>query len=155
MVNGAGQPGEAGDQRRPTSGDGRGDRNRSTWMAFLAVAFAVVGLTGIFGTYAAPLPLQRALAREAALDDALTAAHMPQPQSGVEVLRPRLAESAEAVLPLSADEDARIAGERAAMRARFIAEAEAEGKRLRLMIGVVTVMGAVFGAVVLNWSRAA
>jgi hypothetical protein len=155
MSNSAGQAVEAGEQHRLDRDDSRGDRNRPTWMAFLVCAFAVVGLTGIFATYAAPLPLQRALARDSALDDALAAAHLPQPQARLETLRPRLAESAEALLPLSADEDARIGRERAAMRARFIAEADATGKRLRLMIGIVTAMGAVFGAVVLNWSRAA
>ena len=35
------------------------------------MTFVVVGLTGLFATFAAPLPLQRALLREAALDEAL------------------------------------------------------------------------------------
>ena len=41
---------------------------RSGWMMFAALAVMVVGLTGLFATYATPLPLERAMAREAALD---------------------------------------------------------------------------------------
>src|SRR5665213_872457 len=40
-------------------------------MGFLAVAFAMVGLIGLVASYAAPLPLERALARDAALDAVL------------------------------------------------------------------------------------
>lgn len=40
-------------------------------IGFLAMAFVVVGLTGILATYAAPLPLARALHLEAVLDQAL------------------------------------------------------------------------------------
>ena len=36
-----------------------------TWFAFLAMAFAVVGLAGAFASFAAPLPLHRALSRDA------------------------------------------------------------------------------------------
>ena len=43
-------------------------------LAFVAMAFAIVGLIGIFATYAAPLPLERAVARETALDAVLAAA---------------------------------------------------------------------------------
>ena len=44
-----------------------------TWYAFLAMTFAVVGLTGLFASFAAPLPLARALARDAALNEAQAA----------------------------------------------------------------------------------
>ena len=37
-----------------------------TWFAFLAMTFVVVGLTGVFATFATPLPLYRALSRDAA-----------------------------------------------------------------------------------------
>ena len=46
-------------------------RNTATWMAFLVAAFGVVGLMGVFASYAAPLPFERAIARDATLDEAL------------------------------------------------------------------------------------
>ncbi len=126
---------------------------RATWTAFLVMAFVVVGLAGVFGTYAAPLPLARALAREAALDAAQAAARGPDAAAALEALRPRLDESADALLPAGGDMTARIAAERAAMRARFTAEAAAEARRARLIIIVVTLMGALFGAAVLRMAR--
>src|SRR5665213_1095854 len=65
-------------------------------MGFLAVAFAMVGLIGLVASYAAPLPLERALARDAALDAVLATGG---DAAAIEALRPRLAESADALLP--------------------------------------------------------
>lgn len=119
-------------------------------IGFLTMAFLVVGLVGLFSSFAAPLPLQRAFARDAALDAALAALHGPDPQAAIEALRPRLDDSADALLPVSGDMVARIAQERAAMHARFLAEADATDVRLHWLICVVTVMGALFGAAVLG-----
>jgi hypothetical protein len=122
----------------------------ATTMGFLAVAFAVVGLTGLFSTYAAPLPLERALARDAALDAALQAARGPDPAAAIEALRPRLAESADALLPIAGDLADKIARERAAMHARLLAEADATETRLRWLICIVTAMAAAFGIALLG-----
>jgi hypothetical protein len=122
----------------------------STWMGFLAMAFAVVGLTGLFATFAAPLPLQRALARDQALDELLAGSAGPDLAATFERLRPRLAESGDALSPPGGDMAARIASERRAMHARFIAEADAAANRLRWLICIATVMAAVFGMAVLH-----
>lgn len=122
----------------------------ATWFAFLAVTFAVVGLTGIFACFAAPLPLARALARDAALTEARAALAASDPAKSLEALRPRLGDSAAALLPPGGDMPARIEAERRAMHARFAAEAEATASRLRLLIGVVTVVAAVFGCVLMG-----
>ena len=121
-----------------------------TWMAFLVMAFAVVGLTGLFATFAAPLPLHRALIRDQALDDVLAAAAGPDAQTAIEALRPQLAESADALLPVQADIVDRVARERAAMHARFIADADETDLRLRWLICMATVVSAVFGVVILG-----
>ena len=125
----------------------------ATWTAFLVMAFLVVGLVGLFASYAAPLPLQRAMARDAALDEALAAAHGANPQAAIEALRPRLGESADLLLPAGGDMDARITHARAAMRTELTAEADEVATRTRWMICVITVMGAVFGAAVLRIGR--
>jgi hypothetical protein len=121
-------------------------------IGFLVMAFAIVGLTGLFATFGAPLPLERAMAREAALDDAEAAARRPDAAAALDALRPRLAESADAILPLTPDIDAKIARERVAMRARFTADADDTATRLRWLISVVTIMGAAFGAAIMRIS---
>ena len=117
-----------------------------TWMLFLLFCFAVVGMTGLFATYAAPTPLERAMLREAALDALLAA---PNPATA-EALRDRLGESAKVVLPLDNGLPERVARERREMRARFLAEAEEGAHRLRALIGIVTLMAAAFGIAILG-----
>ena len=121
-----------------------------TWLGFLAAAICAVGLMGLFATFAAPLPLQRALAREAALDDALAIARGADPAPALEALRSRLDDSAAVVLPYAPDFEARVARERPAMRARLEAEAAAIARRLRLLVVVVTLMAIAFAAAVLR-----
>ena len=124
---------------------------------FLATAFAVVGLTGLLAAYIAPLPLERAIAREAVLDRALAVAQAGD-AAGLEALRPRLGESA-AILPPpgsgapSAGFAGRVAAERIAMRERLMAEAVATGQRLRALLVVVTIVAAGFGAAMMLVSR--
>jgi hypothetical protein len=137
------------------AGGAPGSRVNPTWVAFLAMAFIVVGLAGLFASYAVPLPLERALAREQALDAALAAAHGADPAAALEALRPELGESADALLPPRGDMDARIAAERAAMRGHLLAEAASVAARTRFLLAVVTLMAAVFGVAVLHMARRA
>jgi hypothetical protein len=124
-----------------------------TWTAFLVMCFAVVGLVGVFGTFASALPLKRELARERTLDEAAAALHAPDPAAAIAALKPRLDDSAPALLPLPADPVSAIAAERKAMRARFLAEADATQYRVQLMILIVTAMSAVFGSAILAFGR--
>lgn len=127
--------------------------NAGTWTAFLICAFVVVGLMGLFASYGPSLPLARALARDAALDEVLAAAHGPNPQAAIEALRDRLGDSAAALLPADSGLEARIGAERAAMRTRLSAEAAEVAVRTRWMVCVITVMAAAFGAAILRVSR--
>ena len=124
----------------------------ATSMGFMATAFAVVGLTGLLASFAAPLALERALARDAALDELLQVEKSPDPAAAIAALRPRLGDSADAVLPPGGDLPARVARERAAMHARLQADAAATGTNLRWLISIVTVMGAAFGVALLGMS---
>lgn len=137
--------------------DGGGGRpgagNGGAWAAFLVCAFLAVGLAGLFASYAAPLPLDRAMAREQALDDALAATRGTDPAAAIEALRSRLGESAEALLPVGGDMAARIARARLDMRIRFAQEAAVVAERTRWLISVVTVMAAAFGVAVLRIGR--
>ncbi len=123
---------------------------RGNWMIFAAMAVGIVGLTGVFATYATPLPLQREIAREAALDAALDTARSPDPQAAMAALSDRLGDSAPALAGAPADLADRVARERLAMRARFATEASGLAAQLRLLIIVITVMGALFVALVVG-----
>lgn len=124
-----------------------------TWAAFLAMAFVVVGLAGLFASYAVPLPLERALARDATLDAALAASRGPDPAAALAALRDDLGDSADVVLAPGGDLAARIGAERIAMRTRLRAEADAVARRTRWLLGIVTLMGAAFGVAILHIGR--
>lgn len=128
-------------------------RNSATWTAFLVMCFAIVGLTGLFGTFATTVPLYRALARYAALDEVLAVSRQPDAAVQLDRLRPQLAESAAAVLQGEGTVEERVARERAAMRARQEHEAEGVAWRIRVMVLVVTLMAALFGVFVMGLSR--
>ncbi len=123
------------------------------WIGFLAAAFLVVGLTGIFASYAVSLPLERAMLREAVLDQALAAGHAADPARALAALQPQLDDSASAVLSGAGDLDARVQRERVAMRQRFTAEAEVAGNRIRLLIIVITLTAGAFGVILLGARR--
>ncbi len=117
---------------------------------FLLMCFAVVGLVGIMTTYVAPLPMARAVRRDTTLDQVLLASHAANPQAALDALRPMLAESADAVLPAGQPIDPaalvnRVAAQRLAVRLRLETEQAELSLRLRVLIGVVTLMGAGFG----------
>jgi hypothetical protein len=117
------------------------------------MAFAIVGLAGIFGTYAAPVPLGRALAREAMLDQVLAAATAPDEAARLAALRPALGDSAASVLSGPGSLPERVARERARVRARFAQQAAGLGARLRLLIGAATLAAVIFGLAMLGIGR--
>ncbi len=120
------------------------------WIAFAVMAFIVASLAGVFTTYALPIPMERAFAVDAALDEALIATRGPDPERAIAALGPRLGESAAPITQGTGPWEDRIQRERAAMRARFIAEEQATAIRLRWLIVVVSLMGAMFVAAVVS-----
>jgi len=122
--------------------------NRASLVGFLAMCFVIVGLVGLFASFAAPLPLQRALTREHTLDEAEAALAGPNPQAAIAALKDRLDDSAPALIPLPADAHAAIQAERVAMRARFLSDSDVVNTRMRWMIIIVTVMSAIFGVAI-------
>ncbi len=132
--------------------DGRSSGQWATWTAFLVVAFGVVGLVGAFGTYAAALPFDRAMARSATLDRVIEAAHAPDPAKAEAALRPLLGES-DVVLTGTGPIEARVEAERRRFFAEMHTEAGIYGFRFRCYIAMFTVMAGVFGAVVMSFGR--
>ncbi len=126
----------------------------ATWIGFLVVAFAVVGLIGAFATFAAQIPFDRAMARSQAIDQAVVAARSPNPQAALEALRPELGDSADRLLSGGGDMAGRAAAERSRMLAELYDESKDYGLRLRLVIAAFTGAAALFGCMVLSIVRA-
>lgn len=122
-------------------------RNNATWMGFLAMTFVVVGMTGLFASFAAPIPLQRAMARDAVLDQALVT---DGSKTALEPLREQLDDSAAIVIDGPGPIAARVIAARSAMRTELLHESDVVGARLRLMLIVITIVAAVFGAALLG-----
>lgn len=130
------------------------ERSGGSWIAFAVMAVVVVGLAGSFATFALPIPMQRAVLLDAALDEARAAAQAPDPQERLEALRPRLGDSADRLIGGTGSIEERIERERVAMRARFLAEEQATAQRLRWLTAIVTLMAAIFvGTIVGGLSR--
>lgn len=120
--------------------------DRAAWIAFLLMCFAVVGMTGMFASYVTVVPVERALIRTAALDRVLAAERGPDPGTALEALRPALGPRAATVLSGPGDLWDRVATERALVLEEQRRDANSVAFRVRMMIGVVTLMAALIGA---------
>ncbi len=123
----------------------------SAWYGFLIVCFAVVGLAGLFGTYATQIPYQRGEAAQQSLDLLATA----QNPADWDALRAKLAtdqpdENAAILNQTNLDRAQRIAQARAATRARTLLEAADIALRVRVVLGVITLGATLFGCLLLG-----
>ncbi len=117
-------------------------RPTAPWIAFLVVLFALVGLCGLFASYAPSIPLERGIVRGAVLDRAAAAVD----GQALEALRPALGNLAPLVLDAPGGLPDRIARARLTVMDEQRREAASVGYRTRLMLGVVTLLAAGLGA---------
>ncbi len=110
------------------------------WAAFLAMCFAVLGLTGLFGTYGPQIPLERALVRLQVLDQAEAAG-----PTGLPALREPLGPLADAVIDGPGPAAERIAAARTMVQAEAGREAASVAHRVRLMLVSITILAGLFG----------
>jgi len=118
-------------------------QNRLVWVAFLLACFLVTGLTGLFASYAGNIPLERAIHRTRTIESALSTDGSP------DAIKRLLGPDAELVAAGTGDLPSRVAAARAAAMSEGEREAAAVGSRIRLMLGVVTVLAAGLGAGIL------
>ncbi len=115
---------------------------RLTWIGFLTMAFAIVGLAGLFASFALPVALDRAIAQTALLDASGT------PQARIVAA---LGEAgARPILQATDSDAAKLQAAARTILRQAVAEQDATALRLRWLIVVVSLMGAVFGAAVLG-----
>lgn len=127
--------------------------DRVTWTAFLLMCFALVGMAGLFGTYATTVPLERALIRTGVLDDVLAASRADDAPARLEALRPALGPRADTVLSGPGELWDRVAAERAIVLDEQGREARSVAHRLRILVVIVTLMAALVGAGIMGLSQ--
>ena len=129
-------------------------RPSATWTAFLLMCFALVGLTGLFASYAVVIPPDRTLARLRVLDQVLAAARQPDAPARMDVLRPMLGP---VVGPQIMDGPGDVFDRVAAQREVVLEEGERETNsvvhRIRVLVGVVTAMSAIVGCGIMALNR--
>ena len=128
-------------------------RALDSWAAFMVMLFAVVGLCGLFASYATSIPLERGVARSALLDEVMADGALPDGAARMEALRPRLDTLGPAVLDGSGPLAARVAAARAVVGDEQRREEASLAFRTRLMLGVVTLIAAVLGVGILSLAR--
>lgn len=127
-------------------------RHFDSWSLFLLMLFAIVGLCGLFASYATSIPLERGLARSATLDQVL-AAEAGSDTARLERLRPVLGSLGSDVLDGTGPLADRVAAARAVVFDEERREAASVAYRTRLMLGVVTVLAAILGTGILGLAR--
>src|SRR5271165_1792547 len=106
------------------------------------MAFGIVGLSGVFATYALAVPWKRAALEITALD-----ADGPLPGRIAAALGP---EAAQQIATPGIAPEAALRSARAAVLKRAEEDATSAEVRTRWMIVIVTAMGAVFGTAILG-----
>lgn len=126
-------------------------RYLDNWTAFLLMLFALVGLCGLFASYATAIPIERALARSTALDT--VASGVPTDPDGVRRLQAALGTAAPVVMEPGQPLPLRIAKARKIILDEEQHETASVAYRTRLMLGVVTLIAATLGAGIMALSR--
>lgn len=130
-------------------------RPQATWTAFLLMCFALVGLTGMFASYAVTIPLDRTLARTAVLDGVLAEGRQPDPARQATLRMMLGPEVGPRVLDGPGELFDRVAAQREVVLREGTQEERSVVYRVRLLVAVVTVMAGVVGGGIMGLARRA
>ncbi len=122
------------------------------WTGFLVMAFVILGLCGLFATYAVQLPYQREAYAEARLDAATGA---PDAQARLDRLRDALGDDGAGAFPPQGEPGRRIDTARHVLRLHFQDQGADIALRLRIVIVVFTGGAILFGLMVTSILRRA
>ncbi len=122
----------------------------SAWGGFLVMAFIVLGLCGLFSTYAAQLPYQRALYADARLDAARDA---PDAPAQLARLRAALGDDGAGAFDGTGDIVQRIDHAHRVLTQHFQRQGADIALRLRIVLVVFTAAASLFGVMVVSVLR--
>ena len=130
-------------------------RPQATWTAFLLMCFALVGLTGMFASYAVTIPPDRTIARLSVLDGVLAEARRPDAARQA-TLRVMLGpDVGPRVLDGPGDLPDRVAAQREVVLEEGAREERSVIYRIRVRVAAVTVTSGLVGAGIMGLARKA
>ena len=133
--------------------DGWVMRKFDAWTAFLLMLFVIVGICGLFTSFASSLPWERGMARSLLLDSVLAAENAPDAAEKIAALRPQLGALAPDVLDAPGPLAERVAAARRTVVDEQRRESASINFRVRLMLGIVTLLAGGMGAGIMAMAK--
>ncbi len=123
-------------------------------IGFMLCCFLLPGLIGTFASFSIPAPLVDAMHQQAALDAVLTAPNPAAQQAAIAALPEAVdADTAAIVATGTGALPVRVAAAIANMRRESVAQARAAAYRIRLMVITMSILGAIFGIMLMGPDR--
>ncbi|MBB5374363.1 hypothetical protein [Acidocella aromatica] len=120
-------------------------------LGFMLCAFLLPGLIGTFASFSIPAPVIDELHQQEALDAVLTAPNAASQAAAIAALADKVdPDTAALVTNGTGPLPARVAAAEQNMRREVVAQAKAAAYKIRLMVITMTVLGAVFGVLLMG-----
>ncbi|HTQ72148.1 MAG TPA: hypothetical protein VMH92_11730 [Acidocella sp.] len=120
-------------------------------IGFMLCCFLFPGLIGTFASFSIPAPVVDVMHQQAALDSVLAAPNPAAQAAAIAALQGAVDPDTAAIVSNGAGTlAARIAAAGRHMRQEAVAQARAEAYKIRLMVITMTVLGAVFGVMLMG-----
>ena len=120
-------------------------------LGFMLCAFLLPGLIGTFASFSIPAPVIDEMHQQDALDAVLAAPDATAQAAAIAALADKVDPDTAAIVANGAGPiEARVAAAEQNMRAEVVAQARAAAYKIRLMVITMTVLGAVFGILLMG-----
>ncbi|HUM08569.1 MAG TPA: hypothetical protein VLT37_06815 [Acidocella sp.] len=120
-------------------------------LGFMLCAFLLPGLIGTFASFSIPAPVIDEMHQQDALDAVLAAPDATAQAAAIAALADKVDPDTAAIVANGAGPiEARVAAAEQNMRAEVVAQARAAAYKIRLMVITMTVLGAVFGVLLIG-----
>jgi len=120
-------------------------------LGFMLCAFLLPGLIGTFASFSIPAPVIDEMHQQDALDAVLAAPDATAQAAAIAALADKVDPDTAAIVANGAGPiEARVAAAEQNMRAEVVAQARAAAYKIRLMVITMTVLGAVFGVLLMG-----
>ena len=120
-------------------------------VGFMLCAFLFPGLIGTFASFSIPAPVIDEMHQQDALDAVLAAPDATAQAAAIAALADKVDPDTAAIVTNGTGPiEARVAAAEQNMRAEVVAQARAAAYKIRLMVITMTVLGAVFGVLLMG-----